>query len=404
MTFSERRPALDLPPVSRASRWTDATAANRWTTQTLRHHEERLRAAAARGEASVEFRAPVPPAAGTLFVRAGSEIEPRAVSCAVVRMDLSTSSPVVRASSPDDLPLLEDAWDLLQVLTRFREDAVEDWLDPRQALDHALAADPARAGLAARQWGALTGGSDQGHVARELLAAVTGSDLPPVEGASWSAWSAWFGAHLAAAAAQAGPVAAVDVSAPDVVRTGDFDDAADVSGLVEEVLDRQAEDVERWRSDPTGPTRGHVWAEVGRTVGTVTTSGPELDVAAAAVAVVLRRGPDGDVVVLDAYPEVPLDDGLRSRYPVAASVLAGWFGPGTPRLDVRPWPAQRALLSGESPATLARWRDEVVRLLAHGDVPRAVLRLGGAVVPADTEGWLRRVLWRMDTFDAVAPA
>ncbi|NIZ89995.1 hypothetical protein [Kineococcus rubinsiae] len=405
MTSLQRRPALELPPVSRASRWVDADAANRWTTQTLRANEARLRAAAARRESAVEFRAPVPASAGTLFVRTGEDVEERDVSCAVVRMDLSGPAPVVRASLPEDLPLFEDAWELLQVLTRFREDAVEDWLDPRQALDEALAADPERAGAAAAQWIALTGGGPDAVTAHQVVEAATGAATAPVEGLTWSAWADWFTAHLQQVArGEVSPPR--DTSPPDLVRTGEFDRAVDVGAVVEEVLDLRSDDVTAWLSLPDQPRRLHVWADLGRVLGSVTTDGPALDVAATAAVVVGQRREDGTLEVLDASPEVPLDDGLRSRLPVAASVLGAWFGPSSPRLDVRPWPAQRALLAGEPAVVLDAWRREAGELLAldDTDLRHALLRLGSAVVPAGTRGWLERLLWRMDAFPLTGTA
>jgi len=405
MTFSARRPALSLPPVSRASRWADVAAANHWTTQTLRHHETRLRAAAARGESAIELRAPVPSSAGELFVRVGDEVESRAVSSAVVRMDLSGASPVVRASLPDDLPLLDDAWDLLQVLSRFREDAAEDWLDPRQALDDALAADPDRAGKAAEQWRTLTGGVATGATAREVLAAVTGAAGPPVEGTSWSAWTDWFTAHLddvAAGRVVVGP----DGSRPELVRTGEFDEGVVLEEVVDEVLRRRQAEVSRWEGTTGGSRRLHVWADLGHVVGTVATRGPDLDVAATAVAVVLQRTGDRAFEVLDAHPEVPLDDGLRDRFPTAASVLGASFGPSMPHTDVRPWPAQRAFLTQELPAVRAAWAHDVRGLLATADddLGRALRGLGGAVVPTHPRRWLERMLWRADAFPWDGPA
>jgi len=399
MTFTTRRPALSLPPLARASRWTDVAAANHWTTQTLRGNETRLRAAAARGESVVELRGPVPASAGELFVRVGAEVQRRDVSCAVVRMDLSSSTPVVHTSLPDDLPVMDDAWDLLQVLSRFREDGGEDWLDPRQALDDALAADPARAGGARDQWWELTGGDRTGDAAQGVLSAVTGAARFPVEGTSWSRWADWFAAHLTDVAGGRVSVA-TDGSRPALVRSGEFDDEVAVGEVVAQVLTRREEDVARWRADAAAPRRLHVWADLGRPVGTVTTRGPDLDVAATAVAVVLQREEGGEVDVLDAHPEVPLDDGLRARFPVAASVLGASFGPSLPHTDVLPWAAQRALLSEEPADVLVRWRHDVRELLtlADADLGRALLRLGGAVVPANPRGWLERMLWRAGAF------
>jgi len=399
MTFTTRRPALSLPPATRASRWTDVAAANHWTTATLRRHEGRLRDAASRGEAALELRGPAPASAGELFVRAGGDVQRHDVSCAVVRMDLSGPSPVARASLPEALPLLDDAWDLLQVLSRFREDAAEDWFDPRQALDDALAADPRRAERAAVQWRGLTASATTGEAARIALATVSGTDGRPVEGTSWSGWADWFTTYLDEVAEGRLDTSA-DASRPGLVRTGEFDEGVDLEDVVQQVLGRRGDEVDRWRGEATGLDRLHVWADLGRAVGTVSTRGPDLSVTATAVAVVLQRNDTAEPEVLDAHPEVPLDDGLRARLPAAAAVLGGWFGPSLPHTDVLPWPAQRRLLSGGSDEVLAGWRRDARALLALPDAEqgRALLRLGGAVVPSRPRGWLERMLWRMDAF------
>jgi len=238
-----------------------------------------------------------------------------------------------------------------------------------------------------------------------VLATVTGTAELPVEGTSWWAWADWFSTHLVDVARRRVEVT-TGASRRVLVRTGDFDESVVPPDLVEQVLARREEEVARWQADATGSRRLHVWADLGRAVGTVATRDPGLDVAASAVAVVLQRGADGEVDVLDAHPEVPLDDGMRARLPVAASVLGASFGPSMPHTDVLPWPAQRRVLTEEPADVLAHWRHDVGELLALPDAElgRALLRLGGALVPSHPRGWLERILWRADAFPWVQQA
>lgn len=388
--FTARRPTLRLPPAPRASRWRDVETANRFTTEALRVNEARVRAALSRSEPFVEVRSTAPADAGTLFVRTGPELAEVEVSTTVVRMDLSGPSPVVLASYPEALETFDDTWELLQLLTRCGPGAAEHWDDPRTAVDAGLAGDPQRASVALSQWRALVGDSPDGTTVQDLVRRVDGSAETPPEGVSWSGWALWFGEHLRDVAAGRTAVTGAPTGATTPSRTAEFDDV-DVDRLVAIAL--AAEEV--------GPvTRRSVRrTEVGTPLGTVTTTGPELTVAASAVAVVVQDDADGRQV-LDAHPELPRPVGLVERYPVAAALLPAYLGPGLPRVDVLPWPAQRALLTGEDKDVvdgLVREVDDLV-LLDDASLVATLRGLGSAVVPGDARAWVSRLAWRARRF------
>ncbi|MGI4894605.1 MAG: RNase A-like domain-containing protein [Janthinobacterium lividum] len=396
MRFTQRHAPRVLPPIARASRWSDIDTANHWTTEILRLNETRLRRSVSLAELWVELRGPVPASAGVLYELVDGEPQQRPVTSGMVRMDFSASAPRVLESLPQALPAGTHQWDLLQILARQAEDVVAGWLDPRAAIDEALAADPDRAARALVQWQEAIGIDPTPTQVAAFIRSIVGAPVPPWEGVSWSAWSSWF-VHYLSAVADGREVLAAVVDPPIITRTGEFDDGVDLGEIVDSALEARSDDIQRWLTDPDSPRRLHVVTDVGTSVGTVLVRQPELAVAASAVAVVLERTSD-DYAVLDAFPEIPLDADLRTLRPVASSVLAAYFGPGTARIDVQPWFAQRNLLSAEH--GLQQFTVEIEGLLAGDDrtLSSFLLGCGCAVLPRDPRGWLRRMLWRSRSF------
>ncbi|MCI3926502.1 hypothetical protein MO973_40605 [Paenibacillus sp. TRM 82003] len=391
MSSFQRPPVRVFSPGDRASRWADRSIAESWTTEVLRAHEARVRRAASLRVPWIELRLPAPASIGTLLVRAGADVSERAITCVVVRLDLSGRAPRLLASFPEDLPVEGGRWELLQLLAATAPTATEDWLDPRASLDALLTADPATATAALEQWRAA---SATAAGPADVVAAVTGAADGPPEGVSWAVWGEWFERRL-----EEGPASSPVREAPALHRTGRFDPTTPVGDLVSAVLEARADALERWLADPHASRRLRVVVDLGRSVGSVELTQPAVSVASQHVAVVLQRASGSAPLVLDAHPELPPGDSAH-RFPHLSGVLAAYTGPAMERLDAQPWPAQQALLRQEPPGVV----DDLVAELEDLDrldedaVRAAVLGAGSAVLPDDPRGWLHRLRWRAQSF------
>ncbi len=395
MPSFHRPPARAALPAVRAARWTDRATAELWTTRTLQHHESRLRRAAERREPWIELRSSVPASAGRVLVREGADIVERPVSCAVVRLDLSGPGPRILSSTPEDLPLWDDSWELLQVLAATSDTSGEHWLDPLVAVEAVLAGRQDRAGAALRQWRRAVRASS----AREVLAQLTGVVGQPPEGLSWSSWGAWFEDRLeegSRTASKSGPPVR---EVPVLHRTGSFDLAVDIDAVVGEALAKESGAVEDWLDEVEGPRRLRVVTELARPAGVVQLEGSATTVSSRHVAVLLQRGADQCPVVLDAHPELPLEPAVQHHVHTGA-LLGAYLGPALERLEARPWPAQRVLLEQEPSHVVEELVRELDGLapLPDGDLRVTVAAAGVAVLPRDLRGWLQRLAWRWRSF------
>ncbi|WP_432498535.1 hypothetical protein [Kineococcus auxinigenes] len=354
-----------------------------------------MRTAAEQREPWIELRSAVPASAGRLFVREGVDTVERPVSCAVVRLDLSGPSPVILSSTPEDLPLWEERWELLQILSATSDASGECWLDPLVAVEVVLAGPQDQARTALRQWrGALRTSSPS-----EVLEQVTGEGGQPPEGSSWSSWGAWFEDRLERAARTGSGGAHPVREGPVLHRTGTFDRGVDIGAVVDESLVEGSEAVGAWLDDVSGPRRLRVVTELAGPVGVVQLEGPATTVSSRHVVVVLQRGADPCLTVLDAHPELSLEPAAQHHLRTGA-LLGAYLGPALERLEARPWPAQRALLEQE-PAhvveELVRELDDLTRL-TDDDLRASVAAAGVAVLPRDLRGWLQRLTWRWRSF------
>ncbi|WP_432536179.1 hypothetical protein [Kineococcus arenarius] len=337
----------------------------------------------------------MPASAGRVLVREGADIVERPVSCAVVRLDLSGPGPRILSSTPEDLPLWDDSWELLQVLAATSDTSGEHWLDPLVAVEAVLAGRQDRAGAALRQWRRAVRASS----AREVLAQLTGVVGQPPEGLSWSSWGAWFEDRLeegSRTASKSGPPVR---EVPVLHRTGSFDLAVDIDAVVGEALAKESGAVEDWLDEVEGPRRLRVVTELARPAGVVQLEGSATTVSSRHVAVLLQRGADQCPVVLDAHPELPLEPAVQHHVHTGA-LLGAYLGPALERLEARPWPAQRVLLEQEPSHVVEELVRELDGLapLPDGDLRVTVAAAGVAVLPRDLRGWLQRLAWRWRSF------
>lgn len=170
-----------------------------------------------------------------------------------------------------------------------------------------------------------------------------------------------------------------------------------------------------WDVDQGGRPRIHVYADVTPqlapgappTVGRVVAAdaprgsvllgdGARVDTASACL--VMARHESGAPLILTSYPEVPLDEQVRARYPELCHVLGGWFGQDHE-------PALTAVR--EVTATLAEPARSAVRAelaaLLHDeptdDGVRAVLeQCGSYLLPRFSRHWVDRFAWRLGAF------
>lgn len=192
-------------------------------------------------------------------------------------------------------------------------------------------------------------------------------------------------------------------------RTSEFADGASVARAQDALVAANREAVEAFLRNATGWDHIALYGDVGTEIGRVTAGGqlehttfPQswgVHTPTSHAVVVLGRADHGDGTYLDtAYPELPLDETVRSTYPNLCQFFTLTYHQhrSIPVNDVR-W----TMTELRNPAWSAV-RDELSLLLHVDDdleLRRIVEHCGSYLVPHNVRHWVDRLRWRFDAFD-----
>ena len=232
-----------------------------------------------------------------------------------------------------------------------------------------------------------------------------GLQIPLPEGTSWRAW----GEHVLARVEEAiGDPATIEVDAVQerfkLPRTSRFTDRDTANTACTLVLRAHETRVRAWSADPGGWWRCHLYADLGRQIGVVLGRAEDGEPAtrkvpvSGAVVLMQRRHDDGQVYIATAYPEVPLDTGIRERYPDLCHAFGGYFGQD---MDTTPWGMRNKLLGSTRDPARSRMRAQLGELLTVDDqqLAAAVHSLGSYVLPVPLRPWVRRLWTGIDDYN-----
>lgn len=274
-------------------------------------------------------------------------------------------------------------------------------VDPRLALDDAIAAERDLPGVLRDLDGLMTRSPDEPIAQAHLQPLLGGLGLP--DGPGYRQWLLSVRDvvrdHVAGAVAGgAAWDARVGDEPPTLPRASRFTDQETANWACTEVLRRNERAFRGWAADAGGWQRQHYYAGLGRPVGTVM-SDPDAGGAGPSCAVVVMSldSATGRPFILTAYPELTLDSAVRERLPDLCHWFGGFFGQDLEH----PWAETRAanLTTGE-PAR-ARMRSQLDELLTLDDVNlrQAVEAFGSYVLPSRLRAWVEATRWRLDAFD-----
>jgi len=304
-------------------------------------------------------------------------------------------------------------------------------VDPDEPVERAVRAglqgDP---GFADRLVGELTAVLEEAGGDEHRLVTALRPRGPLPAGADWDGWARYVRSLIPRITA-GGPEfpepepGSGPTGLPVPIPPGLFADLATGNGAATEVLRRHEAQARAWFADPRGQLRLHLYADLGRPVGTAgeltartahTGDGPG-DRAGSAdrVGSEARTGPEltGCVVLMrrdtateqpfvaSSYPERSLPEQVRARMPDLAFLFGGYFGQDLHALDRTSWSAERSLNETISPAVRGSLIEQLDRLLAGDDdaLRVQVEALGSYVLPRRLRRWVKGLRRRMAELD-----
>jgi hypothetical protein len=181
---------------------------------------------------------------------------------------------------------------------------------------------------------------------------------------------------------------------PRTFRASRFLDLETANSAATEVLRHHEAAVRSWQKRPGGIRRQHCYADLGRAVGIVKDTRRGFSGEVTGAVVILVRDDDArQVGIYEAYPELPLDEGIRRRYPDLPHIFGAYFG------DVpdRPWLAQEDFHVSSGTGTHGPMKEQMRQLvtLDDEDLSLAVDALGSHVLPGNIRAWIQAMHWRM---------
>ena len=178
---------------------------------------------------------------------------------------------------------------------------------------------------------------------------------------------------------------------PGPFRAARFFDEASARRAVGEVLRRHETALREWSDAPEGSWRRHLYADLGWDVGKVIDRRQPFDgpVTGAVVIVVLD---DQRIRVHDSYPELPLDETVRARYPDLPHLFGAYFGD----VPEPPWLAQQDFIRWTHAWAKERMVAQLHQLLELPDdeLRSAVAALGSHIVPHACRAWVLSMVHR----------
>lgn len=197
---------------------------------------------------------------------------------------------------------------------------------------------------------------------------------------------------------------------PRVSKFADKDTAERACTLV---VRRNYAQLKEFEAATTGWRSMHFYADLTTELGTLGTvrvndqdagsqlgAEPGSTLETGAVVMVMSRTPDtGEVFIETSYPELALDESVRSHFPALCHFYGPWFGqdriaPATAMLD--------ACTSTKEPA-FSQLKAELDLLLSVVDDDNEMRRIlescGSYVLPQSVRHWVERTRWRLDAYD-----
>ena len=179
------------------------------------------------------------------------------------------------------------------------------------------------------------------------------------------------------------------------------------------VVRRNYAQLKEFEAGTTGWRSMHFFADLGSEVGTLGTvrvndqeAGSQLGAAlggtveTSAVVMVMSRTLDtGEIFIETSYPELAVDESVRTHFPALCHFYGPWFGqdriaPATAMLDV--------CTSTKEPA-FSQLKAELDLLLSVVDDDNEMRRIleacGSYVLPQSVRHWVERTRWRLDAYD-----
>jgi hypothetical protein len=289
----------------------------------------------------------------------------------------------------------EDISELTQLIANYPGmDVWDEWyLDTEDAIEHALAStDAGMEELAAQAWLLLAENPTEEEMAAQLRHLYLGTVPTPYTG-TWTNWIAGLKQRFESGARPEPSSGPDDGNPAPKPRTSDFFPVHGADPVTELIRRLQPE----LRAFEAGSERSrwHVHGSVGRPVGEVRSRGRHgCRTSTEWFVLIFEQTLDGSELVT-GYPELPLDESWRRRYPELPHLLGGMFGQDRDYLDDTVWQAEETWHATTSDEVRARVAAELSALLS--DVPDddellvAVDALGCYVQPLCLRAWLTRV-------------
>jgi hypothetical protein len=234
---------------------------------------------------------------------------------------------------------------------------------------------------------------------------------PLPAGRSWRGWVSYIGDHALAHHARHLPQTDVD-DGHALPRASRFLDKDTGNAAATDVLRVNESRLRAWSASHDGTTRLHLYADLGRTVGTYLEQGeveafrrsgkdpalePTRHEATGCVVLMRRHHETGQPYVATAYPEVALPLAARERHPDLPLLFGGYFGQDYGSLDANRWSAERNVNVSTAPAVRARIVAQLADLLDRDDETLCsdVEALGSYVMPKALRRWVTGLHRRM---------
>jgi hypothetical protein len=328
---------------------------------------------------------------------------------------------------------------------RFGPEAPLVYLDPDEPIEALLhsgsAADPAAAQRLEAQLGMLL--EDAGQTEQSLMAAF--APLAPLPaGSTWLGWVRYVRSlvpRIAGGGVEFPRLGPQPSGVPVPVPSASFTDLSVANEAATQVLRRHETRCRQWAADPKGQPRLHLYADLGRPLGTVTDLTHVTDLADSAdpadradradradladpadladladradladpqrgsrrpvtgCVVLMRRDPaSGKPFIATAHPERSLPQRVRERRPDLAFLFGGYFGQDLHSLDGTTWRAERAVNEAMPAAVRERVVGQLTAMLDDDDdelLRAEVEALGSYVRPLQLRRWVIGLRRRM---------
>lgn len=182
---------------------------------------------------------------------------------------------------------------------------------------------------------------------------------------------------------------------PRTFRASRFLDLDTANTAATEVLRHNAAEMRGWHEQEASHARQHYYADLGRPVGIVKDTRREFSGQVTGAVVILQRDADSQHVYLyESYPELPLDETVRRRYPDLPHLFGAYFGD----VPEAPWPAQEDFHWRCGSGTRERVATQLNALETLGDdeMRLAVEAFGSHVLPHQVREWVEVMRFRME--------